>query len=340
MRVESAGERGDADPQRGRFSRARREHAQAAAVVDRIGQAEPRLDAIEVRIRLFGPRRDRVPRDRARHVECDLDRAAAARHHDAHRRGRLAVEAVEAVEDLRIVEAVTGLARFERADRAVRALVATAGRWQLEAGVGPLAVRQREIEMVAGVVGQRRVPAIGRRQRDFQRMGVRQPVGRFEPEIERIARAQRVVRVERHRQRGAVGRRLRVERQIARETVHRQVANHAGGVAPAAEFAVDAVAAEEREQQRIAAAHAGEVAPVGGFRPEDHRFAIDVPGQQAATELRGDPDERRAGVKFVNVVLLEDRHGESGWAGEGSNVRSIIGPRPLGENPSREIASF
>jgi hypothetical protein len=36
-----------------------------------------------------------------------------------------------------------------------------------------------------------------------------------------------------------------------------------------------------------------------------------VPRQQAAAELRGDPNERRAGVKFVNVVLLEDRHGES-----------------------------
>ncbi|CAD9225903.1 hypothetical protein BCEN4_520126 [Burkholderia cenocepacia] len=340
MRVESAGERDHADSQRGRFGRARREHAQPEAVVDRIGQAEPRLDAIEIRIRLFGPGGDRVPRDRARHVQRDLDRAAAARHHDAHRRGRFAVEAVEAVEDVRIVEAVAGFTWFGRADRAVRALLATAGRRQLEERVSSLAVRQREVEMVAGVVGQRRVAAIGRRQRDVERMRVGEPVSGFEPEIERVARAQRVVRVERHRQRGAVGRRLRVERQIAREAVHRQVADHAGGVAPAADLAVDAVAAEERKQQRIAAAHAGEVAPVGGFRPEDHRFAIDVPGQQAAAELRGDPDERRAGVKFVNVVLLEDRHGESGWAGDGSNGRSIIGPRPVGENPSREIASF
>ncbi|CAI8691063.1 hypothetical protein EMIT0111MI5_100225 [Burkholderia sp. IT-111MI5] len=56
--------------------------------------------------------------------------------------------------------------------------------------------------------------------------------------------------------------------------------------------------------------------------------------------MRGDPDERRAGVKFVNVVLLEDRHGESGWAGGRDTARSIIGPRRVGENPSREIASF
>lgn len=309
----SAGVRQHANAQRGRFGRARREHAQPETVVNCVRQAEPRLDAVEVGFRLLGPRRDRIPRDRARDVERDLDRAAAPRHHDPYRRGRRAiVETVEAVEDLRISEAVGRLARLRRADRAVGQLHAALRRRQLERGLGAFAVRQREIEVVACVVRQRRGAAVRRGQRDVERVGIDETVGRFEAEIERVAVVQRVGCIERHRERGAVRRRVCRERQVARETVHRQVADHAGGVAPAAEFAVDAMPAEEREQQRIAAAHAREVGPVGGFRPEDDRLAVDVPRQQAAAELRSDPNERRAGVKFMDVVLLEDRHGKSG----------------------------
>lgn len=173
-------------------------------------------------------------------------------------------------------------------------------------------------------------------------MRIGEPVGRFEAEIERIGGARRCIRFERHRDRGAVGRRLRGERQIAREAVHRQIAHDAGRIAPAAQFTVDAMAAEEREQQRIAAAHARELAPVGGVGPEDDGLAVKLPRQQAAAELRCDADDGWTGMKFVNLVLLEDGHGGSKWTNERTPRRRVTlsGARATGKTLLGEIASF
>jgi hypothetical protein len=59
--------------------------------------------------------------------------------------------------------------------------------------------------------------------------------------------------------------------------VHRQLANRAVGVAPEADLAVDAMPAQKREEQRVAAANPRRVAPVGVFRSMDHLFAVDRP---------------------------------------------------------------
>ncbi len=71
------------EPERCRFRLPRRELAQAAAVVNGIGQTDPRLDAIEVRRVRFGPRRHRISGHRWQ-IKLELDRPPQSRQIHAH----------------------------------------------------------------------------------------------------------------------------------------------------------------------------------------------------------------------------------------------------------------
>ncbi len=245
--------------------------------MDRVRQTQPWLDAVEVRVRGLGPCRDRVPGHRVRPLQIDRDEPVKAGCDETHGLVRRTHEAMEAVVNTRLVERVACCARLGRADRAVVLLVAPFGARQFQRGLGALRVRQCEIKMMTGVVGQPRLARIGGAQRDFQRMRIDEPVHRFETEAERIAAACCVAVGERHAQAGAVHVGVGFEGQVACKTVHRQFAHRALCVTPEADLAVDAMPAEKRKQQRVAAANPGGLAPVGVLGPMDHLFAVDDP---------------------------------------------------------------
>ena len=140
--------------------------------MDRIGQSQPRFDAIEVGGVGLGPGRHRVPGYRTRAVEFDLDASCEGRAVEAHGQGRHALQTMEAVDDLLVVEGVAGSARLRVADLSVFELAAACRRRQCERRVRTQRVRQGEVEMVAGVVGQRGIAAIRRAQRDFEHVRV------------------------------------------------------------------------------------------------------------------------------------------------------------------------
>ncbi len=140
-------------------------------------------------------------------------------------------------------------------------------------------------------------------------MPVDEPVARGEAEFERIAGARAIAAVERQRDAAAVGVRLRAERQIACEAVHRQLADGAFAVAPEADSTLHPMAAEKRKQQRIAAANLRGIGPVCGIGPEDDARVADTPRQQPAARFGRDARARRAVDELEDVLILERGHG-------------------------------
>jgi len=124
-----------------------------------------------------------------------------------------------------------------------------------------------------------------------------------------LAAARRLAIGQHEAQAGAVHVGVGVERQVAREAVHGQLAHRALCVAPITDLAVHAMTSEKRKQQRITAADARRLAPVGVFRPMNHLLAVDEPRKQTAAGLRRETEHGGVLGDFENVLLRRKRHG-------------------------------
>ena len=128
---------------------------------------------------------------------------------------------------------------------------------------------------------------------------------------------------------GAVRKRKRemVERQVAGETVHRQVMYDACRIAPLADLAVDKMPAEEGEQQRVAATDLGRIGPVRRCGPKNDRLSVDVPRHQPSAGVRRELERSLLARDLYDVFW-------GGWHGAACSV-CIAGKRR--DRPGRVI---
>ncbi|MCY1358257.1 hypothetical protein D9M69_447860 [compost metagenome] len=177
-------------------------------------------------------------------------------------------------------------------------------------------MRQRKIEVVAGIAGQRLVPGVGRAQRHLQPVG-QQRVHHVEHERIGVARPRLCAVAQRHGDRPGCIDGAGLEWQVARKAMLCQRVHGALPVAPMPGDTVHEVPADKREQQRIAPAHLGRAAPVSVVGPVENVLAAVHPAHQAPAVLRGeqqevvgiaDADQRLA----LEVLCLEQWHGGPG----------------------------
>lgn len=184
-----------------------------------------------------------------------------------------------------IVDGVRVIASLRLGEAAIAVLAHAFGWRHRQLTLRALFVWQREVEVVASIVGQGLRTRIVGVENCFE--SVRgQAIGYGEFELVRIARASGIGR----RQRQAYGgvRNLgHHKREVACEAMLGQGVNRSIAVAPFASFAVDEMASDKWKQQRIATTDLGNARPVGVIGPEQDVLSMMDPTHQPATMAGG-----------------------------------------------------